>query len=170
MGHIVQDHPLLDEEILGSLNKSTGEFKEIKRRPNNIPPNKSIIRATYMKRINGSWEYLRLKCSPKELEVVNHLIDITNYKNNSLEPLNDETSLRSLATQFNISRRDVQKVFDKLFKLGVYGKFDVYKEAHHKYWVLNPYLSFAGNLVNNELVSLFNGTKIHQAFLEYHNN
>lgn len=156
--------------IAASVNVETGEVKLSKKRPNNIPPNKSIIKATYMKRINGSWEFLRKKCTPKEIEVVNHLVDITNYKNNSLEPLSDETSLRSLSTQFNISRRDVEKVFDKLFKLGVYGKFDVYKEIHHKYWVLNPYLSFAGNLVNNELVSLFEGTKIHEAFLEYHNN
>ena len=123
-----------------------------------------------MKRIDGTWAFLRKKCTPKELEVVNHLVDITNYKNNSLEPLNDETSLRSLSSQFNISTRDVKKVFNKLFKLGVYGKFEVYKEYHHKYWVLNPYIAFSGRLVKNELVELFNGTELHKAYLDYRQN
>jgi hypothetical protein len=157
---------LQNNEKVFKVNVDDGEISAINRRANNIPKDSFILKSIYMKRVSQSWAYLRGKCTPKELEIVNHLVDITNHKNNSLAPLGDDVSMRVLSDQFNISLRDVNRVFDKLFKLGVYGKFEVYKEIYHKYWVLNPYLAFSGRLVKNELASLFHGTEIHKAYLE----
>lgn len=81
---------------------------------------------------------------------------------NSLEPLNDSTTQIMIAQEFNIDHRKSKKIFDKLYNLGVYAKFDIAKVevTYTKYWILNPYLSFGGKLVESDIANLFIGTQL----------
>ena len=52
-------------------------------------------------------------------------------------------------------------MFEKLLKAGVYAefRFGAYDGIRH-YWVLNPYISFKGKIINSALVDLFRETNI----------
>ena len=85
---------------------------------------------------------------------------------NSLEPLNDETTINQLASLFGISRNKVTPTLKKLFQLGVYAKFEVVKPdvPYTKYWILNPFLSFNGRTLDSDIANLFIGTVIEKEF------
>ena len=74
--------------------------------------------------------------------------------------------LMKAAREFNIGRNKVSPLFNKLFKLGVYAKFEAYKPdvPYTKYWILNPYLSFSGKLIHSDIARLFIGTIIEKEF------
>jgi hypothetical protein len=49
-----------------------------------------------------------------------------------------------------VGKNNINKVIEKLFKLGVIGKFEVCDSGvniHHKYWIFNPYLHFNGKTI-----------------------
>ena len=49
---------------------------------------------------------------------------------------------------------------------GVFGKFDVClaDKPYTRYWILNPFLSFNGTVIDSVIVKLFKGTHVERAF------
>ena len=154
---------LQHNEIPAVVNAETGEVI-IKKRPNNIPDGKEIFepKGLFQKTYTKSWVFLKSKLSAFEFSVAFELALMAKANTNSLEPLNDETTVNQLVDRFNISRNKVRPLFKKLFELGVYAKFEVAKQdnPYKKYWILNPYLSFTGKLIESDIAELFKGTLI----------
>jgi hypothetical protein len=152
------------DEKASKVNINTGEITILEKKPNNIPANKEVFepKALFKKDYTKSWIYLKSKLSAFEFSVAFELALLAKANTNSLEPLNDDTTVQQLVERFSISRNKVKPLFNKLWKLGVYGKFEVYDatKPYTKYWILNPYLSFSGKLINSDIASLFRGTEI----------
>lgn len=160
---------LEDHESPLKLDNRTGEIKEIKRRPNNIPTSKEIFeaKALFKKDYSKSWAYLYDVLTPMEYKVAHKLCQMAEMNTNSLKPLNDATAKTTIANELGIHRNNVDKILSALYYHGVYGRFDVQKEhiKFSKYWVVNPYLSFAGKLITSDTARLFEGTRIYNAFM-----
>lgn len=122
----------------------------------------AIFQKTYTK----SWTFLKRVLNPFEFKVAFELALMAQAYTNSLEPLNDETTINQLANIFGISRNKVTPTLKKLFTLGVYAKFDVVKPdvPYTKYWILNPFLSFTGKTLDSDIAKLFVGTVIEKEF------
>lgn len=149
-------------EIPAKINLETGEVKPKKN--NNIPEG-YVLHAPgvpYDKIYTKSWRFLKTQLTQLEFSVAFELAMMAKAFTNSLEPLNDATTIPELVEKFQISKNKVRPVFQKLFKLGVYGKFEVYDRTkpYTKYWVLNPYLTFNGNVLSSDIARLFSGTDI----------
>ena len=159
---------LKDNELPAKINAESGETTPILKKISNIPDNKLIFEpdALFRKDYNKSWEYLDSVLTPLEFKVVAKLCRMAKMNTNSLEPLNDDTTIQSIAEEFSIGRNKVTPLFNKLYKFGVYAKFEVVKTnvPYTKYWILNPYLSFAGKLIHSDIAKLFIGTMIEKQF------
>lgn len=158
--------PLNHNELPAKVNAETGEittFSKRGRRPVS-PADASMTKfenpGPFARTYNRAWDLLETQTTPQEFKVASKLSRLAAAFTNSLKPLGEETAVAVLAREFNISRRDVHKVLDKLFKLGVYGKFEVYNvnQEHTNYWVFNPYLSFNGRVIKKDVVNLFEDT------------
>jgi hypothetical protein len=90
------------------------------------------------------------------------------FNTNSLDPLDDEFSTYALEEFFKVDRRKIKKIFKKLFDMGVYGKFSVSEidEPYKNYWILNPFISCKGKLIESDVVRLFYKTEITQYHFE----
>ena len=147
-----------------AIDLETGGVRPLTSRPNNIPQNKEVFepQGIFQKSYTKSWKFLKSRLSAFEFSVAFELALMAKANTNSLEPLNDETTVQQLVERFDISRNKVKPLFYKLFKLGVYGKFEVYDKTkpYTKYWILNPYLSFSGKLISSDIAHLFSGTEI----------
>jgi hypothetical protein len=159
-----QSVELKNNETLAKVNTETGEVTTVKKRVSNIPEGKEIFEpeGIFRKDYTKSWKYLKSNLTAFEFSVAFELALLAKANTNSLEPLSDSTTVNQLVEKFNISRNKVKPLFNKLFKLGVYAKFEVYDvtKPYTKYWILNPYLSFSGKLINSDIARLFSGTKI----------
>lgn len=162
---------LQNNEGLAKVNKETGEMQTIKTGINSNRSNPEVVKHNanekFIKNYTKSWELLASQTRPIEYKVAHMMSQMTKMITNSLEPLNDETTIREIAEKFTISTGKVKLIIDKLFKLGVYGKFECYNEGerHSKYWVFNPYLSSNGPVMNKNSRDLFSNTlfaKIYQ--------
>ena len=156
---------LQHDEIPATINIETGEIKQLKKRPNNLPDGKQpwgIEEKGWRKSYDYSWDYLEEVLTDLELRVTLKLARMAKLNTNSLEPLSDETTQQEVSAMFNIDRRKAKILFDKLHSLGVFGKFDVVREdsPYTKYWILNPYLSFGGKLIQSDIANLFKGTRL----------
>lgn len=156
---------LRHHEKLAKIDTWTGEVKEIADRPNNIPKDKQFFgkeETEWKKSFTPSWDFLETVLSDLELRVTMKLCRLAKMNTNSLEPLSDETTQMEIAKVFNIDRRKAKLLFEKLHQLGIYAKFDIVKEnvPYTKYWILNPYLSFGGKMINSDIATLFEGTKL----------
>lgn len=154
---------LNDNEVPATVNIETGEIKEVTHRPNNIPKDKEIffIKGLFVKSYEIAWDYLLDNLSDKELRIVNRMQLMIRMNSNSLEPLNNDTSIQELSTTFNIHRNHVKRIFKNLKLHGVYAEFEVgTKRGLKHYWVLNPYIAFKGKIINSALVDLFRETAI----------
>jgi hypothetical protein len=118
--------------------------------------NNHLFQRTYIK----AWDLLRTQTTDKEFRIATLLALKAKPFTNSLEPLNDDVTAEYLASEFNTSRNDVKKVFDKLFSLGVYGKFELHETNinYKKYWIFNPFLSFNGSKIDKSILTLFENT------------
>lgn len=156
--------PLYHNEEAAAINLETGALRTLPKKTNNIPEGKEVFEpdGIFQKNYTKSWKFLRSKLTPFEFSVAFELAMMAKANTNSLEPLNDETTVNQLVSRFSISRNKVKPLFAKLFKLGVYGKFEVYDKTkpYTKHWVLNPYLSFSGKLIYSDIAKLFSGTEI----------
>lgn len=157
---------LYAHELPAKVNAFTGETTILgaAHRSNNIPEGKEIFEpdGIFRKDYTKSWEFLDRALSPLEFKVVAKLCRMAKMNTNSLEPLNDDTTIAVIAKEFKIGRNKVSPLFNKLFKLGVYAKFEAYKPdvPYTRYWILNPYLSFSGKIISSDIAKLFIGTTI----------
>ena len=121
---------------------------------------------TFSKNYTRSWNYLLDVLSPIELKIAIKMSTIADMNTNSLEPLNDTTSIRELAETFGISVNTVPKAFEKLLYHGVYATFEYthYKNGLTKTWIFNPYISFKGKLIKSDIKELFDNTIIAKLF------
>ena len=154
-----------DNELPAAVNAETGELRVIKKRTNNIPEGKitfGIKEIGWRKSFDHSWDFLEEKLTDLELRVVAKLSRMAKMNTNSLEPLGDATTLIEIAETFSIDHRRTNKIFKKLFNLGVYAKFEIAEKnvAYTKFWILNPYLSFGGSLINSDIAELFKKTEL----------
>ena len=159
---------LLHNELPAKIDIETGEVKIASVPSNNIPADSEIFEkdALFQKSYSNSWKYLESILSNLEYCVANRLALMAKANTNSLEPLNDETTVDTLVDVLKISKNNVSKVLKKLFELGVYGKFEVVKVGvpYTKYWVFNPYLVFSGKIIKSDIARLFEGTEVEKAF------
>ena len=96
-----------------------------------------------------------------ELAVIFKMVNRVEFNSNSLQPLNNDTSIRTLASEFNISVNSVPKLFKKLFELGVYAQLNISENSEAKqYWILNPYIFWRGRLKNDSCFEYFKNTDI----------
>jgi hypothetical protein len=154
---------LQDNETLAKINKETGEILEVGNRRNNIPKGKELFqsKAAFTKTYDEAWDYLLENLKPTELKIVVQMCRMTRMNSNSLEPLNDSSTAIDIAETFGVHRNHVKRIFDKLFKLGIYAEFKFHSVTGLKhYWVLNPYISFRGKVIDSGIVDLFRESKI----------
>ena len=147
---------------------SDGEYKEI---PHGNPKRVVLTgkdRLKFTKVIDLADKYLLAKLSPIEYKIVSIMKMKADITTNSLEPLNNEMSLRELEKEFaeygkdGTSRSTLKKTLDSLLKMGVYGMFNLYEypQKYANYWILNPYISHKSKTVPIELLELFKNTEI----------
>jgi hypothetical protein len=156
---------LKHNERAAKVNIETGELIEIKEYKNNLPKEKrtfGIIEKKWRKSFDPSWDFLDEVLTDLEHRVVSRMCRMALINSNSLQPLNDETAAIELSAIFKIDHRKAKKMFNKFLQLGIYGKFEVVKEnqPYTKYWILNPYLVFSGRLINSDIATLFEGTRL----------
>ena len=159
---------LCNNELPAKVDRETGEVTIATKLPNNIPLDSEIFEkdAIFQKSYSNSWRYLEATLSNLEYCVANRLALMAKANTNSLEPLNDETTIDTLVSVLKIGKNKVNTVLKKLFELGVYGKFEVVKVGvpYTKYWVFNPYLVFSGKIIKSDIARLFEGTEVEKAF------
>ena len=151
---------LRHNEVAAAINKETGQVRELNPTKRKDASLKIASFNKFNKRNVMAWKLLETQTTPLEYSIANQLADNLVTHTNSLIPLNDDLTLTALSELFTVSRRSVEKVFDRLFKLGVYGKFEVYeeKEVYKKYWVFNSYLSTNGKYIKKDVEDLFKNT------------
>jgi DNA-binding MarR family transcriptional regulator len=152
-------------EVPARVNLETGNIEVVKD-PLRITNNTDSTLEKFdlfqvFQRVNtAAWELLSTQVKANELAVAMKLALRAKAYTNSLEPLNPDTSMRSIAEQLKVEKNTIAKIIDKLFKLGVIGKFEVYndKQEHTKFWVFNPYLTFNGKHIKKDVRTLFDNT------------
>lgn len=151
-------------EIPAKINVQTGEIKELKHF------NKKQLKdntmqyfnhdQSYSRTFTRAWLLLKTQTNDLEFKAANTMALLAKAYTNSLEPLTPESTMISVAETLSIDRRYVSTIIDKLYKLGVIAKFEVYNrnEVYQNYWVFNPYLSFNGKTIKKEVTTLFDKT------------
>jgi hypothetical protein len=163
-----RDINLKDSEILGKFDKETGEFTEVKVRPNNIPANKEKFDYdhAFTKSYEKSWLFLVDKLKPHELKIAIKMASMTEWATNSLAPLDDNVQLKQLSEMFGVGINQVKMTFERLMDIGVYASFRYghYKRGIVTEWVFNPFISFKGKLLDSDLKNLFLNTPVAKHF------
>lgn len=157
---------LKHNEIPAIINTETAELKELtSNQYKKEPKDRSTMyfndfNQPWSRTFSASWKLLETQTTPKELLVAHKLAIRAKAYTNSLEPLNPESTVRVLAQELQENKNNIDKIIDKLFKLGVIGKFEVYEDNQHhqKYWVFNPFLSFNGKTIKKDVANLFSRT------------
>lgn len=152
---------LKDNELPAKINAETGEVSKVTINANKNNGMETFDLMDKFQRTNSNaWRLLETQTNDGEFSLANKLALRARAYTNSIVPLNDETTLKALGEELSVSRNTVKKKIDKLFKLGVLGKFEVYEahEVHKKYWIFNPYLSFNGKVVKSDIKYLFQNT------------
>lgn len=167
----VEEVKLLHNELPAKVNQETGEITIVKKkgRPKSIVPQGKEIwlpNGTFQKHFPQSWKWLRENTTDNEFKAAYALAQLAKAYTNSLEPLNDTTIIPELVKVTGVSKNLVGIVLHKLWKLGVYAKFEVYDytKPYTKFWILNPYLSFNGKLIDSDIASLFKNTYVALAY------
>lgn len=150
-------------EIPAKVNIETGELTELvdKDSIKTNPEMETFTTEFLFQRTNTeAWKLLRTQTTDTEFRIAFELALRAKAFTNSLQPLDDNTTTVELAEEFGIRRQDANKLFKKLFDLGVYGRFEVTEQdkAFKKYWVFNPYLAFNGRAINTNTKNLFSNT------------
>jgi len=153
---------LNDHEALMKLDKRTGEIAEVKSVGGNPNASYHISRTKFKKVYQPAMSFLSRHLTNEELGLVYKMIEKAKPYSNSLNPFNNETSLRTLEEHFGVSKNKVKRMLDRLFNMGVYGKFELVEEnkEYTKYWILNPYIAFNGKTIDKGIQDLFSRTDI----------
>lgn len=151
---------LLDHQRLAIIDDQTGEIKEVRSKPSNNENAVKFDAGKFVKHHTGAWSHLALLTTKFEYAVANMMSNHIKMFSNSLQPLSDDTTVSELSKQFGISMGKVKSTFDRLFQLGVYGKFEICEKdtVRKKYWIFNPYLSFNGQAIDKGVKDLFSET------------
>jgi predicted transcriptional regulator len=157
---------LKHHEKAAKINLETGAVEEIEgkervvKKPKDPTMNFFISSESYSRFFTKAWLLLETQTTDVEFKVAYKMSMMAHAYTNSLEPLRPESTMKELADFFNVDRRKILTIIEKLFKLGVIGKFQVYDrfENHHNYWVFNPYLSFNGKIIKKDVQGLFDKT------------
>ena len=163
---------LNSNEQVAILNVETGEIIVQKKRgrPKGTIKKEGLEvwlpNAQFQKHFPQSWKWLRDNTTDTEFKAAYALANLAKAYTNSLEPLNDSTIIPDLVEATGVSKNLINVTLHKLWKLGVYAKFEVYDRSkpYTKYWILNPYLSFNGKLINSDIAQLFKGTYVALAY------
>ena len=166
------DHtPTLRNDKTGRITEALTVSKKFVKR--NIPDGKVVHApgAQYNKLYTNVQLFLRKELTIRERGIVAELIALASKKDNSLEPLSDKITREVLAKQFEVGKNTILNIIKKFKNLGIIGTFEVIKRnddnyVSHSYWVLNPYISYNGKLIEDTISNLFKGTEIHKAFLD----
>lgn len=154
---------LCDDERLAKINTRTGEIVEVTSRRAGLPDGKEVHykEGKFAKRYEIAWDYLLDHLSDKELRIVTKMELMARPNSNSLEPLSQRSTVQEIADTFGVHRNNIVKMIENLFNHGVYAEFNVATSTGVKrYWVLNPYISFKGRIIDSALVDLFRKTTI----------
>lgn len=153
-------------EQAARVNSETGEIKLLKKRANNIPKGKNILKYEEFSKVNSkAIRFLETVLSNEELGIVFKMIQRADFETNVLIPLNDESSYREIAEEFGINKDKVKRIFDRLFSLGVYAQVRVANGIHSEYWTLNPYIAWKGTFIESVISIYFSNTIIAKAVL-----
>lgn len=158
-----QEVKLENNQKVAIINTETGEIiKTPSKRPNNLPNGKSKLNYVEFGMLNlRSSRILEKYFSNLELSIIFKMITRCSFNTNSLQPLSNNTSIRALSEEFNISINSVPKIFDKLYQMGVYLQLNIYESNGEKeYWVLNPNIFWRGRMTNDSIFSHFLNTDI----------
>ncbi len=143
------------------VDMETGEVKEFKDRPNNIPKGKRKLNYTNFSIVNNDvLNRLSNLLTTEEVGVVFYMVGLSQIGTNSLKPLSNEVSIREISELFKVSRNKVPIIINKLYELGVYLRIGVFVGEDKDYWVLNPSISWKGKFVDDSLFLHFKGTVI----------
>jgi hypothetical protein len=115
---------------------------------------------SYHRRSNRGWELLRQMVTPRQYIVADKLANMARAFTSSLEPLNPDSTISEVSNVLGVNRNTIKDDIDRLFKVGVIGKFEVYdkNERHTKYWLFNTFLSFNGDVIKEGVEDLFKNT------------
>lgn len=159
---------LKDTEVPAKIDLETGEIVEVRNIFNSIPDGKELWlkNEKFSKMFTYSWKYLVKSLNSDELKVLVVMTLMAQPSTNSMPPLNEEVSMLQMEEYFNVSRKKLPSIFKSLFEIGVFARFEVASEDEYykKYWILNPYISFKGRLVNSDIAKLFYGTRIEKEY------
>lgn len=162
---------LNEDELAAKVNTNTGEFEIVEEKdPYIIPKGKEYFEsnASFKKEYSATWAYLNRVLNPLEYKAAHTLGLMAKANTNSLEPLNDTSTIPELMQVLGVSKNKVKPILQTLFNLGVYAGFEYYDadKGYTKYWLFNPYLSFSGKLINSDIKQLFKNTHIGKVFLK----
>jgi hypothetical protein len=154
---------LSDEERLFIENVRKKTKREVKEKKKTGPKYVDwAVGWKFTKMFDGSQELLLELLSPQEYKVVGKMIFMAQQNTNSLKPLREDMSLRTLGSEFGVCDKTIKNVLEKLYNLGIYGKFEVsaWDKAtdmceYRKYWVLNPWVAFKGQKMIEGLYGMF---------------
>lgn len=159
-----QEVKLNHNESAARVDNETGEVVFIKKRINNLPEGKSPLKYKNFALVNEqALKILKRKLTNEELGVILYMISLANFNSNSLKPLNNETSSVVLSDIFGVDRRRVKSMFNKFYELGVYNSYNTFSvtESESKtYWILSPYISWKGKLVDDSIFYDFSDTEL----------
>lgn len=160
--YTIKELKLKDNEAAHVVNKETGEYRELKKRPNNIPKGKSLLNYKFTKLNQSVIKKLKSQniFNMEEIGVITYMASICEYNTNSLKPLSNDSSVRELEDFFGINKNRVKKILDNLFKRGVYLSIKIYENEEKEYWVLNPWISWKGKLQDDSIFTHFKDTFI----------
>ncbi len=150
------------------LDTQTGEYIETRNTFPKTPDDMQrwLDKDPFEKKFIPIAPFLEKELNSDEYKIVGIMSRMCHPINNSLAPLDDDTSLRDLENCFHINKNKLRKILDKLFVLGVFARFDVYKPEvpYTKYWIFNPYISTKSRYININIASLFDGTTIEKEY------
>lgn len=151
---------LRHDEVAAKVNSVTGEVSVVSR-GNKVPEGFELAdMGKFFRNYPDTWKYLEKRMTNLEFAVACRLGLLAKAYTNSLMPLGDESTLVELSRVMGVGVNKVKSVSEKLFKMGVYAKFEVSEVdcEYKKYWVFNPYLSFNGRLIDTGMKNLFRNT------------
>lgn len=151
-----------NNELSAKVNIQTGEIVTFQNNKRQLPEGKSKLDYDNFSIINNDMlKVLFKECNSSEIKVVLHMIYLSEFNTNSLNPLNDETSHRELGKIFNLDHKTIKTIFTHLKELGVYLQLNITEvDGFKEYWILNPYISWKGKLKSDSLFLTFANTKI----------
>lgn len=152
------------DEVPAIINLSTGEFKTFEPPRVKAPKDSALMYfkhdEPYQRSFTKAWDLLETQTTDLEFKAAQKMGRLAKAFTNSMEPLSPDSTVREIGEALHIDYRKVTKIVDKLFKLGVIAKFEVYEQdsEQHKYWIFNPYLSFNGVTIPKKVSTMFDKT------------